>query len=107
MTIPRRRGNYRPVRSDDEVMDRMNELLRDGFLLDKDIKGEILYVTLAPNETKIIPHGLRVLPLFRIYLRKSGAGEVTDVDALWTTKTIGLKNEGANELVLVLKLFPG
>ena len=107
MTERKVRANYRPIRDESEIMERFNEMLRDGISLEKDIKGEILYVKLAPNEIKIIPHGLRVLPLFRIYLRKSGAGEVTDVDALWTTKTIGLKNEGANELVLVLKLFPG
>lgn len=107
MTERKIRPSYRPIRNESEIMERFNEMLRDGILLEKDIKGEILYVTLAPNETKIIPHGLRVLPLYRIFLRKSGAGEVTDVDILWTDKTIGLKNEGANTVYLVLKLFPG
>lgn len=102
-----RAGSYRPLRNESELLDRYNETLRDGILLEKDINGEILYITLAPNETKIIPHGLRVIPKFRLILRKTGAGEVTDVDTAWTEHTIGLKNEGANIVVLVIKLLQG
>lgn len=102
-----RAGSFRPIRSEDELMDRMNEMLRDGILLDKDVKGEILYITLAPNETKAFTHGLRAIPQYRIILRKTGAGEVTDVNSLWTEFTIGLKNEGANTVVMILKLLPG
>lgn len=89
------------------MMDRMNELLRVGFSLEKDITGEILNVSLAPNESKIIPHGLRVLPLYRIILRQTGNGIVTDIDVAWTDKTVGFKNESANALVLKIKIFPG
>lgn len=88
-----------------EFVDNMGT--ENGFLLDKDIKGEIITVKLAPNESKIISHGLRATPLYRIVLRKSGAGEVTDIDSLWTDKTIGLKNEGANTVVITIKLLPG
>lgn len=108
MTGPRyRAGAFRPIRSEEEMMDRLNEMLRDGFLLEKDIRGDILYVSLAPNETKIIPHGLRVIPKYRLILRQTGNAVITDVDVLWTEVTIGLKNESANAVVLTLKLMPG
>lgn len=102
-----RKASYRPLRNEDEVMDRMNELLRDGFSLESDIKGEILTVLLAPNETKIMPHGLRTTPLYRLILRQTGNGVVTDVDVAWTEQTVGFKNESANSLVLKIKIFPG
>lgn len=106
---PRRpsRAGSRPVRNEDELMDRMNELLRDGFSLEKDLKGDILNVSLAPNETKIIPHGLRVIPKYRLILRQTGNAVITDVNVLWTELTIGLKNESANAVTLTIKLLPG
>lgn len=88
-------------------MDRVNELFRNGILLDKDIKGEILFISLAPNESKVIPHGLRVIPTYRLILRQTGNAVITDVDNLWTESTIGLKNESANAVVLTIKLMPG
>lgn len=102
-----RPGSYRPVREESDLMDRMNELLRDGILLEKDIRGDILFVSLAPNETKIIPHGLRVIPKYRMILRQTGNAVITDVDELWTEFTIGLKNESANAVTLTIKLLPG
>lgn len=107
MTTRIRAGSFRPLRSEDGAKDRINEMLRDGFLLDKDIKGEILSVTLAPNETKLIPHGLRAIPQYRLILRQTGNAVITDVDALWTEYTIGLKNESANEVKLTIKVLPG
>lgn len=99
--------SYRPVRDDSEVRDRLNELLQGDFSLDKYLKGEILKVTLAPNETKIISHGLRSIPQYRIILRQTGNAVITDVDENWTEKTIGLLNNSANTVVLTIKLLPG
>lgn len=79
----------------------------DGFSLEKDIIGEIIKVTLAPNESKIIPHGLRAIPLYRLILRQTGNAVITDVDQYWTDKTIGLLNNSANAVVLIIKLLPG
>jgi hypothetical protein len=102
-----RAGSWRPIRSEEELMDRMNQLLMDGFDLENDLNGEILYLSLAPNESKIIPHGLRVIPKFRIILRQTGNAVITDIDAAWTEFTIGLKNESANAVTLTIKLLPG
>jgi hypothetical protein len=99
--------SFRPVRTEAEVKDRLNEMLRDGFLLDKDIKGEILNVSLAPNESKVIPHGLRVIPLYRLILRQTGNAVITDVNEAWTEFTVGLKNESANAVTLTIKLLVG
>lgn len=101
------RSGVRPVRNQDELMDQMNDLLRDGFSLEKDLRGDIIDIILAPNETKIIPHGLRVTPKYRLILRQTGNAVITDVDSLWTEFTIGLKNESANAVTLTIKLLPG
>lgn len=84
-----------------------SEPVFDGFSLDKDIKGEIIFLELAPNESKVIPHGLRSIPQYRIILRQTGNAVITDVDADWTEKTIGLLNNSANAVVLTIKLLPG
>lgn len=107
MTSRYRAGTFRPIRSEEEMMDRMNEILRDGFSLEKDLKGDIINVSLAPNESKLIPHGLRAIPKYRIILRQTGNAVITDIDILWTEFTIGLKNESANAVTLTLKLLPG
>lgn len=87
----------------DDVVSRFN----DGFSLEKDLIGEIIKVTLAPNESKIISHGLRAIPLYRLILRQTGNAVITDVDQYWTDKTIGLLNNSSNTVVLTIKLLPG
>jgi len=104
----KRPGEYRPVKEDapiNELIDRLNELIMDGIYLDKDIKGEILSIVLAPNESKIISHGLRAIPQYRIILRQTGNAVITDVNASWTDRTIGLKNNSGTDTVnLTIKL---
>jgi len=78
----------------------------DGFLLDKDVKGEIITLTLAPNESRIIPHGLRSIPKYRLILRQTGNAVISDVDAMWTDKTIGLLNNAAVATTITIKIFP-
>lgn len=90
------------------IFDILNDRLpNEGFSVDKDVKGEIIEVTLAPSESKIVPHGLRVIPQYRLILRQVGNGLITDVNANWTKKTIGLKNNSATETVILkIKLMP-
>lgn len=107
MITRKRAGSYRPVGSDDDLRNRFNELLRDGFDLENNLKGEILHISLAPNESKVIPHGLRVIPKYRLILRQTGNAVITDIDLLWTEYTIGLKNESANAVTLTIKLLQG
>lgn len=102
-----RAGSVRPIRNQDEVMDRLNDMLSEGILLEKGISGEIITLSLAPNEIKVITHGLRVIPKYRLILRQTGNAVITDVNTLWTEITIGLKNESANAVVLTIKLMPG
>lgn len=79
----------------------------EGFSLENDVKGEIIDVTLAPNESKIIPHGLRAIPQYRLILRQTGSAVITDVNEYWTDKTIGLLNNSAATVVLKIKLLLG
>lgn len=87
--------------------DKSKAVALEGFSLDKDIKGAIIEVTLAPNESKIISHGLRAIPQYRLILRQTGNGVITDVDKYWTNKTIGLKNNGSETVVLTIKISLG
>ncbi len=102
-----RPGRERMVKDDAELRERVNDILVEGFLLDKGTNGEIIELTLAPNESKIIPHGLRGIPLYRLILRQTGNGIVTDLNSAWTERSVGFTNESANELVLTIKLFRG
>lgn len=99
-------GKRPPVREEKDLFEKFNELLTDGILLDKDLKGEIITVTFAPNESKIIPHGLRSIPQYRLILKQTGNSVITDVNDKWTDKTVGLLNNSANTVTLTFKLFP-
>lgn len=90
-----------------KTLEDVTAFISDRFSLDKDVKGEIIVVSLAANESKIVPHGLRAIPLYRIILRQTGNAVITDVDSEWTDKTIGLLNNSANAVVLTIKLLPG
>lgn len=80
--------------------------LLEGFSLDKDVKGEILVITFAPNETKIISHGLGAIPQYRLILRQTGNAVITDVNTNWTDKSIGLLNNSTIAVTITLKLMP-
>jgi len=84
----------------------VGELFLRGLTLEKDIKGEILEVNFAPLEEKLIPHGLRSLPQYRIILRHSGNGLITDVPSKWSDKAICLKNNGNVAVTIKIKLIP-
>ena len=99
-------GKRPMIKEEESLYDALNDLLTDGILLDKDLKGEIITVTFAPNESKIIPHGLRSTPQYRIILKQTGNAVITDVNDKWTDKTVGLLNNSANTVVLTFKLFP-
>ena len=45
-----------------------------------------------------IEHFLGVIPKWRIILRQTGNGVITDVTADWNTRTISLKNNGTEEV---------
>ena len=119
MTVSLNKNKHRQQRKSTGLSDVLKDLfgdkfgtkktppVLDGFSLDNDIKGEIIEVTLAPNESKIISHGLRAIPKYRLILRQTGNAVITDVNSAWTDRTIGLLNNSSNSVVLTLKLMQG
>lgn len=89
----------------DELFERFNDQQVDGISLKYGLSGEIITVTFAPNESKIVNHGLGRKPSYRLILRQTGNAVITDVDSAWTEKTVGLLNNSANTVVITIKLF--
>lgn len=57
-------------------------------------------VTIGTGGTVQIQHFLGVIPKWRIILRQTGNGVITDVSSEWNTRTISLKNNGAEDVTL-------
>jgi len=100
-----RQGRERPIKDAKDLLTRLNDVFADGLSLKKGLSGEIITLTFAPNESKIVNHGLGRIPSYRMILRQTGNAVITDVDSLWTDKTIGLLNNSAVTVTLTIKLF--
>lgn len=93
------------VKDDKELISRFNQIMDDGLSLKKHLGGEIIEITFAANETKIVPHRLGLIPAYRLILRQSGNGLITDVNNAWTDKTVGFINNSANTVSITVKIM--
>ena len=59
-------------------------------------------VTIAAGDTVFIQHYLGNRPKYRIIFRQTGNGVITDVNESWNEKTIALKNNGAEDVILTV-----
>ena len=59
-------------------------------------------IVILAGSTLGIQHFLGVIPKWRIILRQTGNGVITDVSSEWNTKTISLKNNGAEDVTLTV-----
>jgi hypothetical protein len=91
--------------TEDTLLSRFNDIMSDGLSLKKHLGGEIIDITFAANETKIVTHRLGKIPAYRLILRQSGNGLITDVDSAWTDKTVGFINNSANIVSMTIKLM--
>lgn len=90
-----------------EIKERLNDLI-DAFIfqsaaisIDSNFNGYIARdVTIAAGDTVKIQHFLGVIPKWRIILRQTGNGVVSDIPLEWNIKTISLKNNGAETVVI-------
>ena len=57
-------------------------------------------ITIPATSSVKIQHFLGVIPKWRIILRQTGNGVVTDIPSEWTDKVISLYNNGATEIVI-------
>lgn len=98
-------GRQRPEKTTEGLLDRLNDMISDGFDLNSGLSGEIIEVSLAASETKRVSHGLGKVPKYRIILRQTGNGLVTDHNPFWTDKTVGFVNNSANPITLTIKIM--
>jgi hypothetical protein len=91
----------------DEIKTRLNDLV-DAFVfqsgaisIDSNFNGFIAKnVTIASGATVKIQHFLGVIPKWRIILRQTGNGVITDVPSEWDKRTISLKNNGVESVTI-------
>lgn len=93
-----------PLRDDADTKDIINSfnLLADRvsfynkLLTFSNFNGYISSDIIIPaNSSATIQHFLGVIPKYRIILKQTGNGVITDVNDEWTTKYITLYNNGA------------
>lgn len=88
-----------------DLLDRFNDMMSGGISLKNGLQGEILELVFAPNETKVVSHGLKAVPRYRLILRQTGNGLITDVNESWTKKSVGFLNNSANTITVTIKIF--
>jgi hypothetical protein len=87
------------------ILDRINHWIVDGISLSRGLKGQIITISLAPNESKVVNHGLRTTPRYRLILKQVGNAVITDVDSAWTDRTVGFLNNSTNAVTITIKLM--
>jgi hypothetical protein len=91
----------------EEIKERLNDLI-DAFIfqsssisIESNFNAYIAKsVTIGAGSTKAIQHFLGVIPKWRIILRQTGNGVITDVSSEWNAKSITLKNNGAEDVTI-------
>jgi len=90
-----------------EVKERLNDLI-DAFVfqsaaisIDSNFNGYIAKDVKIPATSSLkIQHFLGVIPKWRILLRQTGNGVISDIPSEWDNKTITLRNNGAEEVTI-------
>lgn len=90
-----------------EIVSRFNELV-DAFVfqssaisIDSNFSGYVIKDLKIDAGANIrITHFLGVIPKWRIILRQTGNGVITDIPEEWTTKNISLKNNGPEDVTI-------
>lgn len=98
-------GRERPVKTPEEVQDRLNDMIAYGISLEKGLSGEILDVSLPAGQSLIVSHGLRATPLYRIILRQTGEATIEDLDEAWTDRSVGFVNNSANDVTAKIGIY--
>lgn len=112
MTIltPSREGYpSKALSSDPEELQRVLNALVDSFIsistrisFDSNFNAYIAEVKIPASSSLKIQHFLGVKPKYRIILRQTGNGVITDNPLDWTDKVISLRNNGAEEVALTV-----
>jgi hypothetical protein len=90
-----------------EIKQRLNDLI-DAFIfqsaaisINSNFNGYIANnVKIPAASTLKIQHFLGVIPKWRIILRQTGNGVISDIPLEWDNKTITLKNNGTEDVTI-------
>lgn len=91
----------------EEIKQRLNDLV-DAFVfqsssisIESNFNAYIAKdVNIASGNTVTIQHFLGVIPKWRIILRQTGNGVITDVPSNWNKKSIELLNNGTEDVTI-------
>lgn len=92
----------------EDVIIRFNELVKGVNYTNKFISIQSNFngyiaedVTIPASSSVTIQHFLGVKPKWRIILRQTGNGVITDIPGEWTDRVISLKNNSSTESVVI------
>lgn len=91
----------------EEIKSRLNDLVdavvfqTGGAAVESTFGGYLAKdVVIGTGGTLAIQHFLGVIPKWRIILRQTGNGVITDVSSDWNTRSISLKNNGTEDVII-------
>lgn len=87
-----------------ELVEEIDAGMRGNLTITENLRSDIRQITIDSGETAIINHSLKKTPKYRIILRQSGNGLISDGD-IWTDKKISLVNNGPDEVKLTVGIF--
>jgi hypothetical protein len=90
-----------------ELKQRLNDLV-DAFIfqsssisIESNFNGFVAKDVKIPASSSLkIQHFLGVIPKWRIILRQTGNGVISDIPLEWDNKTITLKNNGSEDVII-------
>lgn len=86
-----------------KMVDALNYLSKN-LSFSTNFSGQMVDVTFAPNEQKVVPHSLGIVPKYRIILRQEGNGVISDIPSAWDRYSISLKNNGSNTVTITVMI---
>ncbi len=102
--------DYPEIKDTDDlptIVKKYNDLVKQLSWLNKSLSLQSNFsayiaenISMVAGETKRIQHFLGVKPKWRIILKQTGNGVITDVPSEWNDKMISLKNNGAETVVI-------
>lgn len=88
-------------------MDELNTALRSITLGDNFSAQIIENISILASTTVKVAHNLKQVPKYRIILRDSSSGRITDGNQLWTDSFIYLRNDSLNDTRVSVMLLRG
>lgn len=86
------------------LVDEVDTIFDNNVTLSENMSMDIKSVSIGIGATVVVTHGLKVTPKYRMILRQTGNGVITDAGT-WDSTKIFLKNNGAETVKLTIGIF--